>query len=86
VAQSIMYTDPNTLSLKEKKHVRLPWSTAIPYAEHGASRSQVQLTAIVLPKGFGVPPTFTCSVTTEHRAPIRQTSSGGSATCSGSLS
>lgn len=85
VAKLLMYTDPNSMNVRKKKHVHLPWSTAIPYGERGAAQQNVQLTALEPPTGFAPAPTLTCTVTTEHHAPIENTGPG-SATCQGSLS
>lgn len=85
VANSIQYTDPNTLQVKEKKNVHLPWSKDIPYAERGAGQMDVILSAIAFPKPPIPAPAITCSVTTEHRAPVTNTGTG-SADCQGSLS
>lgn len=85
VAQQVLYTDPNTLQVKEKKNVHLPWTTAIPYGEYGAQRMSIQLNALAFPKGLVPAPALTCTVTTEHRAPITNTGVG-SALCQGSLS
>lgn len=83
-AEQILYTDPNTLQVKTKKHVHLPWTMAIPYGEYGSQRLSVQLSALAFPKGLVAAPALTCSVTTEHHPPI--TSTGvGSALCQGSL-
>lgn len=85
MAQLLMYTDPNTLALKQKKHVRLPWSTDIPYGERAAAQLSVQLTVLEPPSGLAPAPPLTCSVTTEHHAPIEDTGTG-TASCQGSLS
>ena len=82
-ARTLSYTDPNTGDTTTKHHVRLPWETSFPMAELGDAQPPLQVTAMAPPpKGVGMLPALTCTVTVGGKQVATETQQGV-ATCTG---